>query len=153
MPNQISKERFEELKQELETLRAEGRVGVAEKLKRAKEYGDLSENAEYAEAREEQNLIENRIFELEELLKKAVIINEVEGGGRDAVRVGCTVTVSKNEKEMKYMIVGPYDAKPEEGKISDESPLGRAFVGHKEGDSVTVLTPAGKAEFRIKKIT
>ncbi|MBM3257066.1 MAG: transcription elongation factor GreA [Candidatus Liptonbacteria bacterium] len=154
MPNQyhLSKERHEELKKELETLKGEGRADIADKLKRAKEYGDLSENAEYAEAREEQNLIENRIFELEELLKKAVIIEEEAGGTGGVVRVGCAVTVKKNGKETKYTIVGPYDAKPEEGKISDESPLGRAFMGHEKGDEVTVLTPSGKSTFEIIKI-
>ncbi len=148
----LSKGRYEELKKELENLKGEGRTDVAEKLKRAKEYGDLSENAEYAEAREEQNLIENRIFELEELLKKAIILSEEGAKGGDVVRVGCTVTVAKSGKEMKYVIVGPYDAKPEEGKISDQSPLGQAFLGHKEGEEVMVFTPSGKSKFEIRKV-
>ncbi|MBI2623018.1 MAG: transcription elongation factor GreA [Candidatus Liptonbacteria bacterium] len=147
----LSKERYDELKQELDKLKGEGRAEVAEKLKRAKEYGDLSENAEYAEAREEQNLIEGRIFELEALLKRATMI-EKEGGAGGAVRVGTTVTVEKNGKVMRYTIVGPYDAKPDEGKISDESPLGKAFLSRSVDDAVSVVTPAGKTTYKITKI-
>jgi transcription elongation factor GreA len=154
MPEQhLTRERYEELKRELEALKTKGRAEVAEHLKRAKEYGDLSENAEYAEAREEQNLIEGRIFELEELLKRAVVMAEKSGpsaGG--AVKVGSTVEVEKNGKVMRYTIVGPYDAKPEEGKISDESPLGKSFLGHTAEEVVTVVTPAGKATYKIKKV-
>ncbi len=146
----LTPERFNELKEEVEKLKGEGRVRVAEHLKRAKEYGDLSENAEYAEAREEQNLIESRIFELEALLKRATMI-EKEGPG-SAVRVGSTVAVEKNGKTMRYTIVGPYDAKPDEGKISDESPLGKAFLNHSVGDAVNVTTPSGKTTYKITKI-
>jgi transcription elongation factor GreA len=151
----LSKERYEELRQELEKLKGAGRAEVAEKLKRAKEYGDLSENAEYAEAREEQNLIEARIFELEALLKSATMIEKDAGGVPPVggvVRVGATVTVEKDGKVMQYTIVGPYDAKPDEGKISDESPLGKAFVGRKSGETVSVTTPAGNATYKIKKV-
>lgn len=146
----LTKERLEELKQELDDLKNKKRVEIAEKLKRAKEYGDLSENAEYAEARDEQSVVETRIFELEELLKKAVVIKKSEGS--DKVEVGSTVTVKKNGDIFRYTIVGSYEAKPEEGKISDESPLGRAFLGHKVGDSVTATTPGGQAGYQITKI-
>lgn len=146
----LTKERLEELKQELDDLKNKKRVEIAEKLKRAKEYGDLSENAEYAEARDEQSVVETRIFELEDLLKKAVVIKKSEGS--DKVEVGSTVTVRKNGDIFIYTIVGSYEAKPEEGKISDESPLGRAFLGHKVGDSVTVTTPGGQAGYQITKI-
>lgn len=150
----LTPERFNELKEELDKLKGEGRVRVAEHLKRAKEYGDLSENAEYAEAREEQNLIESRIFELEALLKRATMIEKDGLGG--AVRVGATVTVvrqpAENGKAMRYMIVGPYDAKPDEGKISDESPLGKAFLNHNIGDAVDVTTPSGKIMYKITGI-
>lgn len=146
----LTKERLEELKQELEGLKNEKRQEVAEKLKHAKEYGDLSENSEYAEARDEQAAVESRIFELEELLKKAVIIKKSESG--DKVAVGSSVTVKKGEKIFEYSIVGSYEARPEEGRISDESPLGRAFLGRKVGDSVKVKTPAGEAEYQVTKI-
>ncbi len=146
----LTRERFNELKAELEKLKGEGRVRVAEHLKRAKEYGDLSENAEYAEAREEQNLIESRIFELDALLKSVTMIEKESSAG--AVRVGATVTVEKNGKNARYTIVGPYDAKPDEGKISDESPLGKAFLNHVVGDAVDVVAPAGKTVYKITKI-
>lgn len=147
----ITQERFDELKKELEELKTKKRVEVAERLKQAKEYGDLSENSEYAEAREEQSLVEGRIFELEELIKKAEIIKKSEGA-KNKVEVGSTVTAKKGEAILKYTIVGAYDANPAEGKISDESPLGRAFVGRKAGEKVTVVAPSGEAEYEILKI-
>ena len=146
----LTKERLEELKQELENLKNKSRVDVAERLKRAKEYGDLSENSEYAEAKEEQASVETRIFELEELSKKAVIIKKSEGS--DKVEVGSTVSVKKGEQVFQYSIVGSYEAKPEEGKISDQSPLGHAFLGHKVGDDITVHTPVGVMMYQITKI-
>src|SRR5258708_20520150 len=114
----LSKERLEELKAELENLKGKRRQDVADHLKQAKEYGDLSENAEYAEAREEQSTVETRIFELEELLKKAEVIKKDAGG--DTARVGSTITVKKGDKTLIYTIVGSYEAKPKDGKISNE---------------------------------
>ena len=146
----LTKERLEELKNELDELKNKKRIEIAEKLKRAKEYGDLSENAEYADAREEQAIVETRIFELEELVKKAVVIKKAEGS--DKVGVGSTVTAKKGDQSFRYTIVGSYEAKPEEGKISDLSPLGQAFLGHRVGDSVTLATPGGQAMYQITKI-
>ncbi|MGC9968721.1 MAG: transcription elongation factor GreA [Minisyncoccia bacterium] len=146
----LTKERLEELTVELATLKNKKRVEVAERLKQAKEYGDLSENSEYVEAREEQASVEMRIAELEDLLKEAVTIKKLEGG--DTVTVGSTVVVRKGEKTMSYTIMGSHEAKPEEGKISDESPLGRAFLKKKAGETVEVTTPAGIATFEILKI-
>ena len=146
----LTKERLEEFKTELEMLKTKKRVEVAERLKAAKEYGDLSENSEYSEAREEQANVETRIAELEDLVKEAVTIKKSEGG--DTVLVGSTVTVKKGEKVSKYTIVGSYEAKPEEGKISDESPLGKMFLKRKAGDTVNVTTPAGAATYEIVKI-
>ena len=146
----LTKERTEELKKELEELKSKKRMEVAERLKQAKEYGDLSENSEYIEAREEQSWIETRIFELEDLLKKAVIIKKKEGS--TDVQVGSTVTVKKGEQIFKYMIVGSNEASPKEGKISNESPLGRSFLSHKVGDSIVVTTPGGKVTYQITKI-
>jgi transcription elongation factor GreA len=146
----VTKERLEEFKEELEMLKSKKRVEVAERLKQAKEYGDLSENSEYSEAREEQANVETRIAELEELLKQAVTIKK--SGGGDTVTVGSTVTVKKGEKTVSYTIVGSYEAKPEEGKISDESPLGRAFLKKKVGDAVSVTTPSGAVSYEIMKI-
>ena len=146
----VTQERLNELKAELEELKNKKRNEVAQRLKTAKEYGDLSENSEYAEAREEQANVEARIFELEELMKEAVTIKTGEGG--DVVQVGSIVTVKKGEKEMTYTIVGPYEAKPEEGRISDESPLGKSFLGHRVGDTVAVAAPGGSASYEIMKI-
>ncbi len=146
----LTKERLAELKEELETLKNKKRVEVAERLKQAKEYGDLSENSEYAEAREEQANVETRIAELEDLLKQAVTI-KISGGG-DTVAVGSTVMVKKGEKTMTYTIVGSYEAKPEEGRISDESPLGKAFLKKKAGETVNITTPSGAASYEILKI-
>ena len=146
----LTKERREEFTKELEELKSKKRIEIAERLKRAKEYGDLSENSEYAEAREEQATVEARIFELEELLRKAVIISKTDGG--NIVRVGSTITIKKGDRTTIYTIVGSYEAKPEEGKISDESPLGKAFLKHKAGDHVDVATPAGASTYEIIKI-
>ena len=146
----LSQERLDELTKELEALKSSKRVDVAERLKRAKEYGDLSENAEYAEAREEQSTVETRIFELEELLKKAEVIKKDTGG--DITRVGSTVTVKKGDVTKIYTIVGAYEAKPEDGKISDESPIGHALLRHKVGDNVAVTTPTGQVSYLVTKI-
>lgn len=146
----VTKERLEEFKAELEQLKSAKRQEVANRLKQAKEYGDLSENSEYAEAREEQANVETRISELEDLLKNAVLITMSEGG--ETVQVGSTIIVKKGDKSFTYTIVGSYEAKPEEGKISDESPLGKAFLKKKAGDSVSVNTPAGAMAYEIVKI-
>jgi transcription elongation factor GreA len=145
----LTKERLQELKDELATLKNTRRIEIAERLKQAKEYGDLSENSEYAEAREEQANVEARITELEELLKEAVTIEKSAG---DTVTVGSTVTARRGDQVMTYTVVGSYEAKPAEGRISDESPLGKAFLKRKVGDEVKVVTPAGTATYEITKI-
>ncbi len=146
----VTAERLLELKQEFETLKTKTRLDIADQLKRAKEYGDLSENAEYAQAREEQSRVEARIFELDEMLKKAVVIKKAEGSS--VVQVGSKVTVKKGAKTVEYMIVGASESKPEEGKISNESPIGRAFLGKKVGDHVEVKTPGGMSTYQVMKI-
>jgi transcription elongation factor GreA len=146
----LTKERLEEFKIELEELKNIKRNDVAQRLKQAKEYGDLSENSEYAEAREEQANVESRIFELEDLVKSAVIIEKTETN--DVIQVGSVITIKKGEKTSIYTIVGMYEAKPEEGRISDESPLGKAFLKHKVGDKIPVTTPTGKMTYEILKI-
>jgi transcription elongation factor GreA len=147
----LTKERLEEFKAELETLKNTRRNEVAQRLKQAKEYGDLSENSEYAEARDEQANVETRIFELEDLLKDAVII-EKNTASNGTIEVGSVITIKKGDKTSVYTIVGKYEAKPEEGKISDESPLGKAFLKHKVGDKIGVTTPAGVMTYEILKI-
>lgn len=146
----LTQERLDEFKKELEELKNAKRNEVAQRLKTAKEYGDLSENSEYVEAREEQANVEARIFELEELLKDAVTLKTGEGG--DIVGVGSIVTVKKGDKTITYTIVGSYEASPQEGRISDESPLGKAFLAHKVGDVVSVTTPGGAVSYEVMKI-
>ena len=146
----LSIERLNELKVELEDLKGRKRREIAERLKTAKEYGDLSENSEYSEAREEQARVETRIFELEDILKQASVIKKSEEV--DEVRIGSTVTVKKGDEVFNYTFVGSNETNPEEGKISNESPLGRAILGHKVGDKITVGTPSGEIQYSISKI-
>jgi transcription elongation factor GreA len=146
----LSKERLEELKKELENLKTEKRREVAERLHVAKDFGDLSENSEYTEARDEQAKVEQRIFELEEFLKDTVIIKKSAATG--TVGVGSRVTVKKGKDTLVYEIVGSSEAKPEEKKISNESPLGSAFLEHKVGDVVSVHIPSGTMEYEIVKV-
>lgn len=146
----LTQESFDEFKKELDFLKTVKRIEIAQRLKQAKEYGDLSENSEYSEAREEQANVENRIFELEELLKNASMITKQTGG--DTVQVGSTIVVKKGDKTFTYTIVGSYESKPEAGNISDESPLGKAFLKRKAGDMVDIATPAGKSTYEILKI-
>ncbi|MEK7634540.1 MAG: transcription elongation factor GreA [Patescibacteria group bacterium] len=154
MQHYLTKEKLEELKKEAEHLKKDVRNEIAERLKRAKEYGDLSENAEYSEAKEEQSRIESRIFELEDILRNASIIKIA--GGKDIVLIGSTIEVKKlgkgMDKTLKYTIVGSNEAKPEENLISNESPLGKAFLDKKKGDAVEIETPGGKVEYKIMKI-
>ena len=146
----LSPERLEELREELNELKAKKRIEIADRRSIAKDYGDLSENAEYTEAREEQAKVESRISELEELMRTAVTLRNDECG--DVVRVGCKIVVKKNGETKNFSVVGTYEAKPEEGKISDESPLGKAFLKKKVGEKVVVSTPAGPIMYEILKI-
>lgn len=150
MPYYFTKESLEKLKKELEHLKKEGRIEIAERLKKAKEYGDLSENSEYADAKEAQNKLENRIFELEEMIRNAVLIKK--SPKKDIVSIGSTIEVKKGLKTSEYTIVGFQEAKPEANLISNESPLGKAFIGKKVGDVVEIETPSGKTKYKIVKI-
>ena len=150
--NYVSEEGLEDLKKELEELKTKKRMEVADNLKRAKEYGDLSENSEYVEAREEQNRVETRIFELEEFVKNAVVIKKTGGAGAKKVQVGSKITVKKGGKTFIYMIVGSNESDPLKGTISNESPMGKTFLGHGEGETVAVATPGGKITYEILKI-
>lgn len=150
MANYLTKEKFEELKNELETLKKEGRNEIAERLKRAKEYGDLSENAEYAEAKEAQAQIEVQIIELENILRNATIIKKSSGKG--IIEMGATFKTEKNGQKMVFTMVGSEEASPENNLISNESPLGRAFVGKKAGEVVEIETLKGKTKYKILEI-
>mgnify|MGYP001588341339 CR=1 FL=1 len=146
----FSEEGLEKLKQELEELKTVKRKEIAARLEHAKSLGDLSENAEYQEAKEEQSLLENRIAELEDALRNAVIIQK--GGRSDVVEVGSTVKVESARGEEVFTIVGSEEANPAENKISNESPLGQAFLGHRAGDRVEVKTPGGSVEYTIREV-
>ena len=154
MTKYITKEGLEKLKQELDYLKTTKRKEIAERLKQAIAFGDLSENAAYHEAKEAQAFMEGRILELEEIVRNAVIISN--GKNKDAVNIGSTVALEmvacdKKEK-FKFTIVGMQEANPSEGKISNESPLGKTLLGRKNGETVEVETPTGKIKYKILKI-
>ena len=145
-------EALKELEAELEQLVVVGRKEAAEKIKTAKSFGDLSENSEYDEAMNDQAKLEARISEIEYILKNAKVL-DVETFSNENVHIGSIVKiVDKKKKEFTYSIVGFAEADPAAGKISGESPVGKALIGHKVGDKVTVDTPKGQLQFKIVEI-
>lgn len=150
----VTDDGLKKLQDELEYLKTEGRTDIAEKIKVARGYGDLSENSEYDDAKNEQAKIEARIVELEAMLKNVEIIKDIKGAAK-AVVVGVKVKVydEEFEEEDEYHVVGSTEADPVNNKISDESPVGRALLGHKVGDVVTVEAPAGDIRLKIIKIS
>ena len=150
----LTEEGLINLQAELEKLKTEGRRDIAEKIKVARGYGDLSENSEYDEAKNEQAKIEARIVEIEAMLKNVEIIEDVKVNSKTVI-LGSKVTILdvEFEEECEYRIVGSAEANPEKGLISDESPVGRALLGHKKGDTVFAEAPAGQIEFKILSIS
>lgn len=146
----VSAEGLEKLKSELQNLKTVRRREVAAKIESAKALGDLSENAEYHEAKDELGFIEGRISEIQHIMKNVSIIQE--GSSGDIVRIGSTITVEVGGKKKEYSIVGSNEADPMQGKISNESPLGNAFLGHAKGDAVNVTTPGGTQRYVILEI-
>ena len=147
MPNYISKEGLEKLKTELALSKTVKRQDIAERLEHAKALGDLSENAEYAEVKSEQELLEQEILELEDRIRDAVIIEKSER--TDKVRIGSTLTVRIEGKDETYTIVGAEESDPINGKISNESPMGKAFLTRTAGDKVEVQAPGGVRKYEI----
>lgn len=145
---QITVEGRQELEAELEELKSR-RGAIADKIAEARDYGDLSENAEYDAAREEQGLVESRIAEIEDILLNAELIKTVKGS---KVSLGSKVELKTGKKTVVYDIVGPVEADPLEGKVSNESPIGEALMGKKVGDSVTITTPKGQISYEIVAI-
>lgn len=145
---------LKKLQDELENLKTTGRKEIAEKIKIARGYGDLSENSEYDEAKNEQAKIEARIVEIEAMLKNVEIISDVKGSTK-TIMLGSKVRILDVEfdEEATYRIVGSAEADPNEGLISDESPVGKALLGHKVGDTVFAEAPAGEIEFKILAIS
>jgi transcription elongation factor GreA len=151
MSQYLSAEGLEKLKHELNELKTTTRKSIAERIESAKALGDLSENAEYQEAKDSQSQNEARIAELEEILRDAVLISE--NHRTDVVDIGSTVSVeAEDKKERAYTIVGSEEADPVQGKISNESPLGKAFLGKKVGEKIDVRTPGGVRAYTILKI-
>lgn len=148
----LTDEGLKKLEDELEYLKTEGRKDIAEKIKVARGYGDLSENSEYDEAKNEQAKIEARIVELEAMLKNVEIISGTET--TDVVQLGSKVKVLDVEfdEECEYQIVGSPEADVKKGLISDESPVGRALIGHKAGEQVVAEAPSGEIVFKIIEI-
>lgn len=151
MDKYISKQGLERLEKELDILKTQKRREVAQKIQQAKEMGDLSENAEYAEAKTEQERVENRIAELKEIIKEAKVI-EGRHGNLTTVDIGSRVKVKAKDKIEVFSIVGSDEIDPAQGKISNESPLGIALLERKVGDKIEVLTPSGKVHYKILKI-
>lgn len=145
----VSTDGLVKLREELDDLINVQRRKIAAALKEAKEFGDLSENASWDDAKERQAFIEGRISEIENILKHSVAIEKSTG---DKVSIGSTVHVELENGEQKFEIVGSTEANPEEGKISNESPIGRALLGRKPGDEVDVEVPAGTMTYKIKKV-
>ncbi len=146
----ISQEGYDKLKDELTFLTTIKRKEIAERIEHAKELGDLSENAEYSEAKDAQALNEGRILELTNILKNVTVVQYEDA--KDQVLMGSKVTVKSGDKEKQYTIVSFNEADPLAGKISNESPLGVAFLNRKKGDSVEVETPKGVLKYKILKI-
>lgn len=151
-PTYLTPEGKQELERELEKLVNERRPELAIKLKEAVAQGDLKENADYHDTKEQQAFVEGRIQYLENILRKAVIINNQ--GGSDVISLGSKVTIREEgeDDDETYIIVGAAEANPREGKISHESPIGSALLGHKKGDKVKVETPGGEMTVKIRKI-
>lgn len=147
----ITQDGYNKLKAELDNLSNVKRREIADRIERAKELGDLSENAEYSEAKDAQALNEGRILELTNILKNVTVVNST--GSKDEVSMGSQVTVKTGNKERVYTLVSFNEADPINGKISNESPLGLAFLGKRKNDTVSVETPKGVVKYKITKIS
>jgi transcription elongation factor GreA len=151
-PSYLTKEGAEKLRAELEQLKGPARDELAKRLRSAIQQGDLSENADYIQAKEEQGFLEGKIAELTETLGNVIII-EQNSFSKDTVDVGCKVTIQEDQDPVEtYFIVGPQEANPAKGRISHNSPIGQALLGHRIGDAVIVTTPNGTLKLKITKI-
>lgn len=148
----MSRERYDEIAKELEYLQTVREKEVAEQIKEARSYGDLSENSEYDEAKTEQGKLYSKIAEYKNLLENAEIVEKTARSG--SIGIGSRVKVLDVEfnEETEYQIVGSQEANPGAGRISDDSPFGRSLMGHKAGETVTVEAPAGELQFKILSV-
>ena len=140
---------YQELKKKLHELKTVKRREIAEAIHTAKEQGDLSENAEYSSAKEQQNFLEKEIADLESKIRNVEVIKK---GANGAIEVGSTVKVEAFGVQTQYTIVGSAESNPDEGKISNESPLGKAFLGKKAGDEIKVEAPKGPTNYKILSV-
>jgi len=148
-PLYVSREKLEDMKKELRYLKTEKRQEIAARIEKAKELGDLSENADYTEAKEEYSFTEGQIIDLADKIMRATII---EAGKTDVVSIGARVRVSVNGKEKDFTIVGSTEASPLQGLISNESPIGKMLIGKRPGDEVDVAAPSGPMKYRVISI-
>lgn len=146
----LTKKGVEELEAELEHLKSQ-RPDIADRIKTAREFGDLAENAEYSAARQEQEKNESRIGEIEHILKNVEVITQPKN--KNKVELGNTVDLKNSKGKKSFTIVGSVEADPLIGKISDESPIGKALIGKKLGDEVEIVTPASKTKYTIAAIS
>jgi transcription elongation factor GreA len=151
-PVLLTKEGLRQLEEELDQLVNVRRNEVAERIRQSRDFGDISENAEYAQAKNEQSLVEGRIQTLEGMIRNAVLIED-EPRAKGIVAVGAKVTVDTEEGEETYAIVGAAEADPLKGRISNESPLGRALLGHRAGDEVEWTSPSGTSRVRVLSVS
>ena len=149
MEKYLTPEGLEKLKKELDYLKTVKRKEIAERLEKSIAYGDLTENAEYHETKEAQGFLEGRILELEDLLNNAIVVEEKQKG---VVQIGSTILVKTGPNKEKFKIVGAEETNPLEGKISADSPLGKAILNQAKGAIIQVVTPEGKTKYKVLKI-
>lgn len=148
----ITSEGLRKLKDELHELKSVKRLELAERIQEAKELGDLSENAEYVEAKNEQAFIEGRILEIDSILRRATVIKQ-KSKTCDKIEIGSKIKIQDDKDTKVYFIVGSNEADPSQGKISNESPIGQAFLGKREGDIIEIKVPRGCKKFKIISIS
>lgn len=153
MPHYITKQGLIKLQEELEMLKGSARKEVIARIAAAKELGDLKENAEYAEAKDDQAMLESKIAALETKIKDSAIINDTQSTDTSYVRIGSSVIVECNGNRCTYTIVGSEEADPLQFRISNESPIGRAFLSRARGERVTIKVPRGEFEYTIIDIS
>jgi len=146
----ITQEGFKKIQEELEQRKNEIRQRIAASIKEAKEQGDLSENAEYSEAKSQQSENEARIAELEYMLKESEVVSYNKSS--ETIQMGSKIKVKFNGNEIDFQIVGSNEASPSEGKISNESPMGKGFMGKKKGDEIEISVPSGKMKYKILEV-
>jgi transcription elongation factor GreA len=153
-PVPLTKEGHERLVRELDELRSTGRKGIADRIHTAKELAATQNDAEYEDAKNAQAFVEGQILELESMLTNAVIIDEEQAHHATRIQLGSRVTVRHPDdgREQHFTIVGPAEASPHDGRISHESPVGRALLGHRKGESVEVVVPAGVQKLKVVKV-